>query len=69
LFKWANVNILTPKAAGFRSVNLRCRNSRGKKFFRGTHKIQNPHKGDFDFVAGESTSALDVLFDIYETPL
>jgi hypothetical protein len=29
------------------------RTSRGKEFFRGTYKIQNPHKGDFDFVAGE----------------
>ena len=24
-----------------------------KRIFRGTHKTQNPHKGDFDFVAGE----------------
>jgi hypothetical protein len=43
------------KAAGLRFDNFRCWTSRGKEFFRGTYKIQNPHEGDFDFVAGEGT--------------
>jgi hypothetical protein len=29
---------------------------------------KSPHGGFFSFVAGENTSAHDVLFDIYETP-